>query len=266
LKNFKSNKIVDLQDLSYRQKTKPFHQQYNKYICYILYRFPKKHHLNIGGFKMEKTKSFVITISRQLGSGGAYIGQQLAKDLNIFFADREIITKAAKRLSTLEENLELREERTLSFWESFMKTTYNAHGVYMAPTAPILDFTDNELFAVESDVMKHIVDESSAVIIGRCGFDVLRQHPNHVSIFMHANKEFRNDRIQNLYNVSHEDAEKMIDKSDKARAVYCKTFTEKEWADARNYDISIDTGNLGIDKTTEFLLNYIKLTPAFNYK
>ncbi|MDR3653521.1 MAG: cytidylate kinase-like family protein [Paludibacter sp.] len=215
---------------------------------------------------MEQTKSFVITISRQLGCGGAYIGQQLAKNLNIFFADREIISKAAKELSTLEENLESREEKKLSFWQSFSKTPYQAQGVYMAPVSPILEFTDNELFSVESDIIKRIASEGSAIIIGRCGFDVLRKHPNHVSIFMYADKEFRNDRIQMLYKVFNDGAEKMIEKSDKDRAAYCKTFTGKEWADARNYDISINISKLGIEKTIEYILNYLKLTPAVDIK
>ena len=215
---------------------------------------------------MEQTKSFVITISRQLGSGGAYIGQQLAKKLNVFFADREIISKAAKELSTLEENLESREEKKLSFWDSFIKSTPQPTGVYMAPVLPILEFTDNELFAVQSDIIRRIADEGPAVIIGRCGFEVLRPHPSHISIFMHANKEFRTDRIQKLYYLSHENAEKMIEKSDKERAVYCKTFTGKDWADARNYDISVDTGKLGIDNTVEFILNYMKLIPEVENK
>ncbi len=215
---------------------------------------------------MEQTKSFVITISRQLGSGGADIGRQLAKNLNIFSADREIISKAAEQLSTLEENLESREERILSFWHSFIKSTPQTRAVYMAPISPILEFTDNELFAVELDIIKHIASEGPAVLIGRCGFHVLRQHPNHVSLFMHANSEFRNERIQKLYHLSSENAGKMIEKSDKERAAYCKTFTGKDWADAKNYDISIDTGKLGVDKTVEFLLSYLKLTSVLEIK
>ena len=215
---------------------------------------------------MEQTKSFVITISRQLGSGGAYIGREVAESLNFIFTDREIIQKAAKQLSTLEENLESREEKILSFWHSFIKAPPQARGVYMAPISPILEFTDNELYTVESDIIKRIASEGSAVIIGRCGFDVLRQHPNHISIFIHANNEFRNKRIQEVYSLSYEEAEKMIQQSDKERAAYCKSFTGKEWSDARNYDISIDSGKLGIDKTVKYIIDYLKLITAANSK
>jgi len=215
---------------------------------------------------MEQAKSFVITISRQLGSGGAYIGRQLAKNMNVFFADREIISQAAKKLSTLEDKLESREEKKLSFWHSFMNAAPHGGGVYMAPVSPILEFTDNELFAVESDIINQIANEGPAVIIGRCGSYVLRQHPNHFSIYLHANTEFRNDRIRKLYQLSEENAGKMIEKSDKERAAYCKTFTGKEWSDARNYDLSINTSKLGIDKTTEYILNVLTLTHVLENK
>lgn len=215
---------------------------------------------------MEQANFFVITISRQLGSGGAYIGRQLAKSMNVFFADREIISQAAKKLSTLEDKLESREEKKLSFWHSFMNATPQGGGVYMAPVAPILEFTDNELFDVESDIIKQIANEGSAVIIGRCSSYLLRQHPKHFSIFLHANKEFRNDRIQKLYHLSEENAGKMIEKSDKERSAYCKNFTGKEWSDARNYDLSVNTSKLGIDKTTDFILNILKQSLNFENK
>jgi len=211
---------------------------------------------------MEQTRSFVITISRQLGSGGAYIGREVAKSLNLFFADREIISQAAKQLSTLEDNLESRDEKILSFWHSFIKAPPQARGVYMAPISPILEFTDNELFIVESDIIKRIASEGPAVIIGRCGFDVLREYPDHISIFIHADKEFRSERIRKIYGQLYEDAEKMMQKSDKERAAYCKSFTGKEWSDARNYDLSINSGKLGIDKTVEYIIDYLKLIPT----
>jgi CMP/dCMP kinase len=206
---------------------------------------------------MKQTKPFSVTISRQLGCGGAYVGQQLANRLSFFYADREIIRKAAQQLSVLEKDLESRDEKIPSFWESFYQVSTYAPEAFLIPvsTPP----TSRELFETEAEVIRHIANQRSAVIIGRCGFHLLHGYPNHISIFLHADMAFRNNRIQKMYEVSKENAAEMISQSDKKRASYCKTFTGKEWADARNYDISVDTGKTGVDNTVEFILSYVKL-------
>jgi cytidylate kinase len=206
---------------------------------------------------VKNTSPFAITISRQLGCGGAYIGQQLAKNLDVFYADREIIGQAAKQFSILKEDLESRDEKILSFWQSFIRSYAIAPDTYVPPQ--IIAPSDRELFKTESEIIARIAKERSAVIIGRCGYYVLRDHPNHVSIFLHGDITFRNGRIQKLYNVSEEVAGKMIAQNDKERANYNHTFTGKEWTDARQYDISIDTSKIGVDKTVEFILKYLDL-------
>jgi cytidylate kinase len=206
---------------------------------------------------MKQTSPFVITISRQLGSGGAYVGQQLAKNLNVFYADREIICRAAKQLSVLEKDLESHEEKISSFWQSFIQSyAFGTPDVYIPPQ--IMLPTDRELFKAETEIIERIAKERSAVIIGRCGSYVLREHPSHVSIFLHGDITSRKGHIQKLYNVSEEVAGKMIAQSDKERALYHHTFTGKEWADARRYDISIDTSKIDADKTVEFILKYLE--------
>lgn len=205
---------------------------------------------------MEHASPFVITISRQLGSGGPYVGQQLAKKLNIFYADREIIHQAAKQLSVLEEDLEPNDEKILSFWRSFIRSSiFSVPDVYIPPQAiaPLA----RDLFETESEIIERIANERSAVIIGRCGSYILRKHPNHLSIFLHGDITFRKNRIQKLYNVSEEVATEMISQSDKERARYYHTFTGKEWTDARQYNISIDTGKIGVDKSVELILKYL---------
>lgn len=208
---------------------------------------------------MTPSTSFVITISRQLGAGGSFIGQQLASKLNIFFADRDILRKAANRLSTFEENLESREERLLSFWHSLLKTIPQKDVVTIPSVASSLEYTDQELFDTEAEIIKKIVHDKSAVILGRCGHYVLRDEPNHISIFLHADQKFRINRIQKLYNLQNDEATKMVEKSDKERAAYCKTFTHKEWMNASNYDLSIDTSKVTLEQAVELILQYIKL-------
>lgn len=210
---------------------------------------------------MTPSKSFAITISRQLGAGGSFVGQQLASRLNIFFADRDIVRYAANRLSTFEENLESREERLLSFWHSLLKTLPQKDVLTVPAVASALEYTDQELFDTEAEIIKKIVHEKSAVILGRCGHYILRDEPNHISIFLHADQEFRINRIQKLYNLQNDEATKMVEKSDKERAAYCKTFTHKEWMNATNYDLSIDTSKFSLEQSVELILQYIRLHP-----
>jgi len=204
---------------------------------------------------MEKT--FVMTISRQLGSGGAYIGQQLAKKLDIFYADREIINQVARQFSVLEEDVASSEEKLISFWESFMQFNTFSSGIYVPPK--LLAPSDKDLYKAEAEIIELIAKEQSAVIIGRCGSYILKDHPNHFSLFLHADEDFRNERTRKLYHVNKEEAARMIDQSDKERARHWKVFTGQEWMDARNYDLSIDTGKLAPDHCVELILNYLKM-------
>ena len=205
---------------------------------------------------MDKTSLFVITISRQLGSGGAFIGQKLAKNLNVFYADREIINQAAKQFSVMEEDLEYREEKTISFWDSFFQNFTFASGIYIPPQ--IMGPTDRDLYNAETEIIGRIAKERSAVIIGRCSTHIFCKHPNHVSIFLHGKPSFRKSRVQKLYNVSEEVAGRMIAQSDKERALYYQTFTGKDWTDLRQYDISIDTSKIGLDQTEALIMKYLE--------
>ena len=207
---------------------------------------------------MKLNSPFVITISRQLGSGGSYIGQQLSKKLNLFYADRDIICQAAKKLSVLEEELDSRDEKISSFWESYLQSySFAFPDVYLPPQ--IIVPTDFELFNVEAEIIRRIANERSSVIIGRCSSHVLREHPNHFSIFLHADLRFREERIQKLYNLSQQAADKMIAQSDKERSRYHLSLTEKEWTDATQYNLCFDTGKMDLDECVAFILNFIKI-------
>jgi cytidylate kinase len=205
---------------------------------------------------MKQTTPFVITISRQLGSGGAYIGQLLARKLNIYYADREILSQAAKQLAVVEAELESRDEKLLSFWSSLFHINGFASDFHLPPQ---MNFPfDGEIFAAEADVIKRIAEERSAVIIGRCGFHILRDYTPHVSVFLHASIPFRCKRVQELYQLSEKAALEMIARTDKARADYIDTFTGKKWTDASQFDLTLNTGKIGIDKSADLILNYLE--------
>jgi len=205
---------------------------------------------------MEQNKPLVITISRQLGSGGAYIGQQLAKKLSMYYADHEIITKTAEELSVLEKDLASQEEKIESFWKTFLRYNVSAPEVYI-PASYNFFPTSEQLFETESEVIKRIADESSSVILGRCGFDILREHPNKVSVLLYSNIENRIKRIQDFRHLTEEEARKTVSQSDKDRELYINSFTKKKWMDARNFDLCIDTGKISFDKCVDLIIAYL---------
>jgi len=199
----------------------------------------------------------VITISRQLGSGGAFLGQRLADKMKMLYLDREIINKAAEELGALPKNLEWRDERIISKWLSIINSMAYAESALYSPAEYIMP-SDKEIFKAESDIILKIANERSAVIIGRGSSYILQNHPKHVSIYLYADVEFRKKRLQEIYGVTSEEAIKYIESTDKMRARYIQELTGHEMNDARQYHLSIDTGVLGLEKAENLIYDYLR--------
>ncbi|MBN1375003.1 MAG: cytidylate kinase-like family protein [Dehalococcoidia bacterium] len=194
----------------------------------------------------KRTAPYIITISRQIGSGGAYIGKQLASKLGISYVDREIVSRAAQQLNISEDSLISRDERVTPLWRSVLEqSVFGSPYTYVPPPLNIPD--DKELYRAESDIIMDIAKHGSAVIIGRGAYHVLRSHPRRLSIFLHADVAFREQRIQELYHLSLPEAQKRIQSTDNSRASYLRLITGEDWTDARQYNISLDTGILGFE-------------------
>jgi len=206
---------------------------------------------------MKTNNHLIVTISRQQGSGGAYIGQKLAKKLKINYADREIIRRAAEKLSVSEEELKSRDEKTQSWWEYVLESSRYTPEIYVPPVQKFAP-TDLELFTTESDIIKQITKKGSAVIIGRCSFSILTGHPHCVRVFLHADIDFRIERLKHLYKLTKNEAVEMIEQYDRKRALYIKKFTKADWTDATLYDLCINSGKLGLDKSVDLIASYVK--------
>ncbi len=200
-----------------------------------------------------KDKKFVITISHQIGSGGAYLGQKLSERLGIPFIDREILNRVAKQLNLAETELAHREERLSSFWQSFSRLAELIDPA-KSLTADSYIPTDRELFQLESDTIGRIAANSSAIFIGRCGRFILRDYPCHLSVLVHAEKPARIKRLCELYHITASEANKMITSNDRERCAYIQTFTKQDWLNARLYDICINTSVIGLDKSVDIIL------------
>lgn len=207
---------------------------------------------------MKLTANLVITISRELGSGGSYIGRQLAGRLGMSYADREIISMAAEKLHLLNEELDNRDERLTSFWEAVIQSgagSFAALNGYIPPMAQPV--TDVELYEAEAEVIQKLALHP-VVIVGRGASYLLRNHPRHVGIFLHANPAFRQKRIQELYHLSAPVAQKLLEKTDHNRVEYFRAMAGKDWADARRFHLALDTGVIEMEQAITLILSYLK--------
>jgi cytidylate kinase len=202
-------------------------------------------------------KIYVITISHQIGSSGAPIGKKLSERLNIPFFDREILRRVSTRLHMAEADLEHREERLRSFWQSYSRTA-ELMDPALSLTADEYIPTDKELFQLESETILRIAEKSNAVFIGRCGRHILRGHSRHISLLLHADPATRIERIKMLHHLGAPEAGKLLEENDRDRAAYIRAFAGQDWLDARLYDLCLNTSRAGVDGAVELISSFVK--------
>ncbi|MDE7436232.1 MAG: cytidylate kinase-like family protein [Lachnospiraceae bacterium] len=205
-----------------------------------------------------KQNKLVVTIGREFGSGGREIGQKLADKLGIEFYDKKLLQMAAKESGFCEEIFERQDEKpTNSFLYSLVMDSYSLNRY---STAPFLDMPLNQkVFLAQFETIKKLATKDSCVIVGRCADYALADKANCISVFLHADLEFRMKRIAQELDVTENKAGDLIMKKDKQRASYYNYYTSKKWGDARTYDLTLDSGKLGIDGCVTLLEEYIKL-------
>ena len=183
----------------------------------------------------------VITIARQYGSGGRTIGEMLAKKLNVHYYDKELM-KLASDDSGINEALFVNADEKVKSTKLFHIAKKEYHGELIPPESDDFTCTDN-LFNYQAKIIRDLAKEESCVIIGRCADYVLKDYPNVLSVFIHAPKEL----------------ERFINKTDKHRAEYYKYHTGREWTDARNYDLCLDSSKLGYERCVDEIISYMKV-------
>lgn len=192
----------------------------------------------------------VITISRQLGSGGSEIAHKIAQNLGYDYYDKKIIEMASAKSGISEEMFEKAEKEHNSFLYSLATANYAGYTTSMF-TGDIAS-SDN-LFVIQSNVIREIAQKGNCVIVGRCANQILIDEPNVLKIFLHADKDFRTKRVMQDLNLSLKEAEALIKKTDKKRASYYNFFTSGTWGTASEYDMCLNSSVLGIDGTAEII-------------
>lgn len=205
-------------------------------------------------------KKCIITIGRQFGSGGRYVGRLLAEKLGIPFYDKELLSEAAKQSGICEEILEDHDEKpTRSLLFSLvtgMQHHVGSGNFYM--DMPL----NHRIFLAQFDAIRKLAEEGSCVIVGRCADYVLREDPDAVSVFVKADMPSKVARAVKYYGVEEDKAEERIRKADKQRASYYNYYATATWGDVDNYDLVVDTGVLGVEGAVELITKFLELREA----
>ena len=205
---------------------------------------------------MNRKEKFVITISRQFGTGGHEIGAVLAHRLGVKLLDKQIMNEVASKYGMVEEAVERIEARN-PLWRDDFTQFYRSYMAGAEYNGQEHDQTSHRLFDAQADVIRSIAERESCVIIGRCGFHIFKDHPNSLKIFVHADDACRKRRIAEKYDISEGDAAAMIVDNDYSRELYTKTYTGSDWQDARNYDIALNVSKYGVNGAVDFLMQCI---------
>lgn len=199
---------------------------------------------------------FVITIGRQLGSGGRSIGEAIARRLGVPLYDRELIELAARESGLCPELFERVDERqSRSLFTTLM-------GYLRAPFAGYEGGnTDNvlsneALFKIQSGVIREAVAQGSCVFVGRCADYILRDRPHRVDVFVTARAEDRERRLCERYDICGREARAMMERADASRAAYYNYFSSRTWGAAATYDLCLNSSEVGVDGAADFILRF----------
>ena len=207
---------------------------------------------------------FVITISREVGSGGRTIGRKLAAKLGVRFSDKELVDALQKKLNLTESSIEELTGKKKRWLDDFiqMVAPVPMSGMLVDGDSDYiseynLSLTVNDVFEAEKEILNGIADQGSCVIAGRSGFFVLKGRPNKVDILITASRDKRIARIMEKQNLSRQKAEEVIDSVDKARDNYVKRYTGQSRYDARNYHIVLNMDYITEDQAVAMILSYL---------
>ena len=212
---------------------------------------------------MNINEPFVITISREIGSGGHTVGKILADKLKTFYFDKYLIEQLTKKFGLTTSAIEKLKGEKKNWLVEML------HSLAPVPSAQALDVdakfsqefrinvTPDDIYEAETEILKELADEGSCVIAGRSGFYVLRNHPNHLHVFITASDEYRVQRIMRKQCLKEASARALMKSIDEARENYIKRHTGTSRYDARNYDLVLKADGHSEEELASLILSYI---------
>ncbi|MDE5855091.1 MAG: cytidylate kinase-like family protein [Ruminococcus sp.] len=188
----------------------------------------------------------IISVGREFGSGGRVIAEELAKRLNLPIYNRHLITEIANKIGMSASEVEKMDEAPKS-----RLTSRRVRG--------FSNSIEDNIAEMQFDFIRQKAESGeSFVVVGRCSESKLRDFNCLVSLFIIGDMECKIKRVMQIYELNKEDAAEFITKKDKKRKRYHNYHVGMHWGDSRLYDLTINSSRLGIEKTTDFLENYIK--------
>lgn len=214
---------------------------------------------------MKLNEKFVISINRELGSGGRTVGELLARRLGVIFYDKALIKALTKKYNLSVEEIERLKGTNHSWWKDFVNhftPFYDAAKSEFYRLENVHDKTQQvtsaEVFKVETKILKEIASAESCVIAGRSGFFVFRSHPNHISVLIQAPIKSRIERVMEKQNKTAPEARELIELVDNMRENYINRYTGTSRYDTRNYDLVINMDGLTENDAVDIIMQYIE--------
>ena len=209
---------------------------------------------------MNKNEKFVITINREVGTGGRTIGRKLAEKLSVKYCDKAIVDGLTQKFGLNIQRIEEIKAQKKSWWNDIN----NYYNILVNSTSQPMEAEvkiDNaSMFETEKHILQEIATQTSCVIAGRTGFMIFREWPNHLNIFIQASMEHRVQRIMRRQNVDENEARDIIARLDKSRETYIKKYEETSRYDTRNYQLVISMDDLSEDDAVDVIMSYIDHT------
>ena len=205
-------------------------------------------------------KPYVITIARQYGSGGKTVGKMLADRLHIPFYNREIITMASEDSGV--NAMLFSDERLKPDFLTRLRQHYTDNRPIPNDSSKSY-LRDEALFGYQVKIIQRLANQGPCVLIGRCADYILKDRPDVVRVFVHADAAFCLEQAMKVDSLPESEVVKKIAETDEYRAKYYKHHTGHDWYDARNYDLSINSGVLGFDGAFEEIIKYMEVREQF---
>ena len=203
-------------------------------------------------------KKKIVTISRQYGSGGRYIGGNLAKAMGVPCYDEKLIDMVAKESGFAQSFVAEKGERmTGSLLFNIASSLSFANNVFSTNNGVTLQ---DEIYFTQNRIIKELADKGPCVIVGRCADYILREREDCLNVFIFADNESKIERAEKYFNITREEAPAVLKKKDKARANHYKYYTDQEWGMASNYDLCLNSGLIGIEGCVKAIQQVLDLT------